>query len=121
VLAVSGNKVSARNATTGATIDLSSYGFSAQPQNGAPVEIGRRPEHFLIDGNGPSAGTFELPVAHAEKAGADATAFLTAGDQLLAVRVDPAVASTLKAGAPLKAGFRPDKLNVFDARTGLRM
>jgi multiple sugar transport system ATP-binding protein len=120
-LKVSGSSVAARHEPTGTTIDLSGYPFASRPQEGAEIAIGLRPEHFVLGDGANSAATFTLPLATAEKTGADATAFLTAGAQLLAVRVDPAVAARLAVGAPVKAGFRSEKLNVFDARSGRRM
>ena len=67
------------------------------------------------------AAVFDLPVRYSEKTGSDATAFLAAADQLLAVRIDPARIRNLQIGEPITASFPKDKLNVFDARTGRRL
>jgi multiple sugar transport system ATP-binding protein len=67
------------------------------------------------------AAIFELPVRYSERAGGDATAFLAAGDQLVAVRIDPAQMRALRIGEPVCASFPRDKLNVFDAATGRRL
>jgi multiple sugar transport system ATP-binding protein len=122
-LSVSEDKVSAVHAPTAVSVDLSAYAFAARPQNGAAVVLGLRPEHFAIgevNGARPAA-LFELPVLYSEKTGSDATAFLEAPDQLMAVRVDPARVNGMATGMPIAASFPEDKLNVFDARTGRRM
>ena len=46
---------------------------------------------------------------------------MTSNEDLLAARIDPALVSKLTLGAPLTLSFPREKLNVFDARTGLRM
>jgi multiple sugar transport system ATP-binding protein len=60
-------------------------------------------------------------VRYSERTGSDATAFLEAGEQLVAVRIDPTELARIRIGATLTASFPKDRLNVFDARTGLRM
>jgi multiple sugar transport system ATP-binding protein len=62
-----------------------------------------------------------LPVLSTEKTGSEATVFLTAKEQLMAARIDPSEVSKLKLGQTVSMSFPRDKLNVFDARTGLRM
>ena len=47
--------------------------------------------------------------------------FRSSKDDLLAARIDPGLVSKLTLGAPLTMSFPSSKLNVFDARTGLRM
>ncbi len=118
-----GGAVSARLDDTGTSIDLSGYQFAARPAEGARLSIGLRPEHFSVGGpNGVAhAAVFDLPIRHCEKAGSDATAYLEAGDQLVAMRIDPARARTLKAGDRLQASFPLDRINVFDAQTGRRL
>ena len=87
------------------------------------VAVGLRPEHFSIGDAGVErpAAVLELPLLYTEKTGSDATAFLTAEDQLLATRVDPSQVNKLTLGQPVKMSFPREKLNVFDARTGRRM
>jgi multiple sugar transport system ATP-binding protein len=122
-LKVVGAAITALHAPTSVAIDLSDYSFIRPPEDGVEAAIGLRPEHFLVgDGNEfKPAAVFELPLVHSEKAGGDATAFLAAADQLLAVRTDPSKVRDLHIGAPVKMSFPADKLNVFDARTGRRM
>ena len=88
---VAGDAVAAVHAPTGVRMDLSGYGFTGRPVAGMPVAIGLRPEHFAVgDADGMDrAAVFDLPVRYSERAGGDATAFLAAADQLVAVRIDP--------------------------------
>ena len=85
--------------------------------------LGLRPEHFSLgEANGSRpADVFNLPVRYSEKTGSDATAFLAVGDQLISVRIDPAMIKAVGTGNPVKVSFPRDKLNVFDARSGRRM
>jgi len=122
-LTVGGNAVTAVHAPTSVVLDLSDYPFSIRPEEGMAATIGLRPEHFRVgDGNGSRpAAIFDLPLVHSEKTGGDATAFLAAADQLLAVRTDPSKVRGLTAGTSMKMSFPRDKLNIFDARTERRM
>jgi multiple sugar transport system ATP-binding protein len=120
---VAGEAVSALHPPTGVRMDLGGYRFAARPAHGMPVAVGLRPEHFAL---GEAAGldhaaVFELPVRYGERAGGDATAFLEAPDQLVAVRIEPGHLAGLRIGAPVRASFPRDKLNVFDAGTGRRL
>ena len=122
-LVVAGERISAVHLPTSVALDLSGYRFVTRPENGMDVTVGLRPEHFSIgDGNGSTpAAVFDLPLRYSEKTGSDATAFLAAADQLLAVRIDPARINGMEVGKPVKMSFSRDKLNVFDARSGRRM
>ncbi len=120
-LAVADGKVTAVHEPTAVAVDLSRYPFTTRPVDGTGITIGLRPEHFG-DGNGSNpAAVFSLPLRYSEKTGSDATVFLEASDQLLAVRVDPARINGMQAGKPVITNFPSDKINVFDARTGSRM
>lgn len=121
-LKVAGTKITALHKVTKSEIDLSGYKFAEKPKDGADVVIGLRPEHFDVGAAGKNhVATFELPVQYTEKTGGDATAFLKAGDTLMAVRVDPEGVNEMSASKALKVSFIKDKLNVFDARSGRRM
>ena len=122
-LKVSGNSVQALHEPTGTRIDLSDYPFMSRPDDGLRASVGLRPENFITgNGNGSRpAAVFNLPLLYTEKTGSDATAFMTSKDDLLAARIDPGLVSKLTLGAPLTMSFPSSKLNVFDARTGLRM
>jgi len=120
---VSGNSINALHEPTGINIDLSDYPFMSRPEDGLRVSVGFRPENFMTgSGNGSRpAAVFNLPLLYTEKTGSDATAFMANKDELLAARIDPGLVSQLTLGAPLALSFPREKLNVFDARTGLRM
>jgi multiple sugar transport system ATP-binding protein len=120
---VSGDTVKAVHEPTSVTVDLSGYPFTTRPEQGAAVTIGLRPEHFAIgEPNGvATAAVFDLPLRYSEKTGSDATAFLEAPDQLVAVRADPGLINGFQVGKPVRTNFPTEKLNVFDARTGRRM
>jgi multiple sugar transport system ATP-binding protein len=109
---------------SGVTVDVSDYDFREPPSEGAEVTIGLRPEHFDTPGaavNGAAAGVFEVPVQYAERTGPDASAFFEFENELLALRVDPAIAAGLKPGQMVTVGFQKGKAHLFDARTGHRM
>jgi len=122
-LKVSGYSVQALHEPTGTRIDLSDYPFMSRPDDGLRASVGLRPENFITgNGNGSRpAAVFNLPLLYTEKTGSDATAFMTSKDDLLAARIDPGLVSKLTLGEPLALSFPREKLNVFDARTGLRM
>ncbi|HWJ73803.1 MAG TPA: ABC transporter ATP-binding protein [Kaistia sp.] len=122
-LETSGGRLVARHAPTAIEIDLSRHEFRSAPQAGAPVVVGLRPEHFDVNDASRDDGAIRLslPVRYSERTGSDATAFLEAGEQLLAVRIEPSLMSRLRIGDTMAASFPMDKLAVFDARSGLRM
>jgi multiple sugar transport system ATP-binding protein len=123
VAGANGAGVTALHEPTGTTIDLSRYPFAVKPDAGDAVVVGMRPEHFFAAENGApdAAAFFNLPVRTTERTGSDATAFLAAGEGLVAVRLEPARVAGLSAGARLRTAFPKDRLDVFDARTGRRM
>ena len=123
-LKVGGNTVTAVHLADRRLVStFPTIGSTTRPDDGRSVSIGLRPEHFTMgDGNGSRpAAVFDLPLRYTEKTGSDATAFLEAAEQLLAVRVDPSKVNGLTVGKSVKMSFPRDKLNVFDARTGHRM
>ncbi|HHY50046.1 MAG TPA: ATP-binding cassette domain-containing protein, partial [Alphaproteobacteria bacterium] len=107
----------------GLTLDLAQYGFETRPEDGQPIIVGLRPEHFggLGEGVADKAATFELPVQYTEKTGGDATGYLRLGEDLLAVRIDPERIGQLRQGDAVKVEFPQGKLHLFDAQTGLRL
>jgi multiple sugar transport system ATP-binding protein len=118
-----GNGIGAVHEPTGARIDLSRYAFASLPDDRQPVLVGLRPEHFSVgpaNGHTPAA-TFDLPIRHSEKTGNEGTAFLAAGDGLLAVRVDHANFGLLRKGATVRAHIGGERLSVFDPATSRRL
>ncbi len=107
----------------GVVVDLSGYEFTRKPEQDQQIVIGMRPEHFGKPGTPrpDDAARFSLPVRYTEKTGADATAFLEIPSGLMAISIDPETVRTIVPGSTLDIGFPLQKLNIFDARSGLRM
>ncbi|NDV00514.1 ABC transporter ATP-binding protein [Pseudoroseicyclus tamaricis] len=108
---------------TGERIVLDDYAFARAPEEGAPVVIGLRPEHFGAPNApiGDAAGRFELPLQHTERTGSDATGYLHWGDGLLSHRVEPGDAARLRPGEKISVAFPRGKANLFDAASGERL
>jgi multiple sugar transport system ATP-binding protein len=107
----------------GQQIDLGDYAFSRTPQEGAEVIVGMRPEYFGAP-DGPArdaAAVFDLPVAHTERTGSDATGYLRWDDSLLALRLEPGHAARLAPGQTVRVAFPKGKANLFDAASGTRL
>ena len=64
---------------------------------------------------------FDLPVAHTERTGSDATGYLRWDESLLALRVEPGQAARLQSGQTVRVAFPKGKANLFDATTGERL
>ncbi|POR55585.1 ABC transporter ATP-binding protein [Bosea psychrotolerans] len=97
----------------GIAIPLNGYAFEASPQDGAPVELGIRPEHVEAGGGVPAK------IEMVEPMGSDQLAWLRVGGHPLSMRL-PAEACTV-AGAAMQLRLPADKLNLFDAATGRRL
>jgi multiple sugar transport system ATP-binding protein len=104
-------------------LDLENYDFTHKPEDGRPIVVGLRPEHFGDTGEAlpNAAATFALPVQYTERTGGDATAYLDLDGQLLAVRVDPERVGALGQGDAVEVAFPQSKLHVFDAQSGRRL
>ncbi len=94
-------------------IPLNGYAFEAPPQDGAPVELGIRPEHVEAGGGVPAK------IEMVEPMGSDQLAWLRVGGHPLSMRL-PAEACTV-AGEAMQLRLPADKLNLFDAATGRRL
>ncbi|EAR49730.1 hypothetical protein OG2516_15954 [Oceanicola granulosus HTCC2516] len=107
----------------GQTIALDDYRFRATPEEGRPIVVGMRPEHFAPPGAplDAAAATLDLPLQHTERTGSDATGYLKFDDGLLALRVEPGHAARLRAGETVRVGFPRGKANLFDAASGERL
>jgi multiple sugar transport system ATP-binding protein len=99
--------------TEGIVIPLNGYAFEGPPQDGAPVELGIRPEH--VESGGEVPATIEM----VEPMGSDQLAWLRVGGHPLSMRL-PAEACTA-AGEAMQLRLPADKLNLFDAATGRRL
>jgi multiple sugar transport system ATP-binding protein len=107
----------------GQAIVLDDYAFAQAPQDGAEIVVGMRPEYFgapdaPVSG---SAAIFDLPVAHTERTGSDATGYLRFDEGLLSLRVEPGQAARLAGGRKVRVAFPRGKANLFDAATGGRL
>jgi multiple sugar transport system ATP-binding protein len=107
----------------GIELDLGRYGFETKPENGQPIVVGLRPEHFGEPGEtlADATATFDLPVQYTEKTGSDATGYLKFGDGLMAVRMNPERIGSMRQGDAVKVGFPQGKVHVFDAQSGRRL
>jgi multiple sugar transport system ATP-binding protein len=107
----------------GVRLNLDRYRFERHPDEGMPIVVGLRPEHFGGVGEQVSdaAGTFDFPVQYTERTGSDGTAYLDFASQLLAVRVDPEHIGRFGQGDRINVAFPQSKLHVFDAGSGSRL
>jgi multiple sugar transport system ATP-binding protein len=107
----------------GMRLDLADYPFKQKPEDGAPIVLGLRPEHFGQPGEvlSDAACIVTLPVQYTERTGSDATAYLKHGDSLIAVRVEPGRTASLEQGEAVSVPFARGKANVFDANSGRRL
>ena len=113
-----GAGISAVHAPTGVRMDLSGYRFASEPNDGDPVVVGLRPEHFTVGYQGlKNAGArFSLPVRYTEKTGSDITAFVDSSDgELIAVCFDNKHHHVPKMGEVVDIHFPKDRFDVFDA------
>jgi len=89
----------------------------ASAQDGQPVTLGVRPEHFLPGGAG--VGTAPLLVDVVEPTGADTYIYgQLAGAQVCAVFDDQ---YSFRPGETVGLGVRPDRIHLFDGGTGKRL
>jgi len=84
------------------------------PGRGAGLTLGVRPEHLALVSSGGMAAT----VASSEYHGADTILTVRVGEESLLVRAPGQVVHA--AGTPVRLGWKPESLHVFDAETGLR-
>jgi multiple sugar transport system ATP-binding protein len=95
------------------SIALEGYAFDAQPQDGTPIDLGIRPEHFTMDGGLPA--TVEM----IEPMGSDQLAWLRLGEHAIAMRL-PAEAH-MSLGQLISLQMPPGRLNLFHAGSGQRL
>jgi multiple sugar transport system ATP-binding protein len=97
----------------GLSIPLDGYAFDGRPQEGASIELGIRPEHVVAGGDLPA--TVEM----VEPMGSDQLAWLRLGSHALSMRL-PAEAQ-IAVTQSISLRLPPDRLNLFDARSGCRL
>jgi len=101
----------------GIRVPLSNYRWLNGTPNGQEVELGLRPEHIAIGGNLPNRHEAEVELV--EPMGAETIVWCRLAGQTLSVRVEGE--SAIAAGARLPVGFPIERVNLFDAKTGLRL
>ncbi|TCL71041.1 ATP-binding cassette domain-containing protein [Rhizobium sp. BK251] len=109
-----------------ARFDLSSYGWSETPGDGARVTLGFRPESISVEPGEAGArgqGTaLTLPLQMVERSGAESTAFLTfSPKETIAVRSDPGVMGRLNGSQTPTVHVPAGVLNLFNRETGRRL
>jgi len=100
----------------GVNLDLRDYPWA----NGLPqgeVEVGFRPEHISIANGHPN--TIDAEVDLVEPMGAETIVWCKVAGQTLAVRVEGE--SSIRAGHRIPLAIPAERVNVFDAKTGLRL
>ncbi len=95
-------------------LPLDGYAFAAPAVDGHAVELGVRPEHIQQATAGLAAH-----VELVEPMGSDQLAWTRLGGAPVSLRL-PAE-SPVKAGDPISVAIAADKVNIFDARTGVRL
>jgi multiple sugar transport system ATP-binding protein len=100
-------------AATGISIPLDGYAFAVRPEEGAPIELGIRPEHVEAGGDLPAQ------IEMVEPMGSDQLAWLRLGGHALSMRL-PAEAAMV-AGGSIRLRLPADKLNLFDGASGRRL
>ena len=122
-VSVNGNNIAAHHAASDTNIDLSAYPFRKPPADGTQVYVGMRPEHFLVgaDAKGKNVIHFEMPFEYSEKTGSDGSAYVSSGDEQIAIRVEPDLVRELVPGKVIKVAFPSSRLSVFDAASERRI
>lgn len=95
---------------------LNGYDFSGNVHAGAPARLGIRPEHIRID---PQDGEHDALVELVEPMGAETVIWCKAVGQTLGLRLEGDVA--MASQEQLRISFPGDRLNLFDAESGLRL
>ena len=93
------------------------YKFAQAPADGAPVELGIRPEHVILAPDASDAQ--EVSVEMSEPMGSDLLAWTRLGDLPLSIRL-PAE-TRLTPGDRLRILLPEHRLNLFDAASGARL
>jgi multiple sugar transport system ATP-binding protein len=123
ILGADAGALNARDHRNGISVDLSGYRFKQTPRAGAEIRVGFRAEHFQpADGaSSEPALRLELPMQFVEKVGSDVVAFLSLPQQTVAARLDQHYLNRFRGAPAIPVRLPLSTLNVFDARSGLRM
>jgi multiple sugar transport system ATP-binding protein len=96
---------------------LSGYEFHEQPQPGQPIILGIRPEHVHIRSNG--GVTHPANADLIEPMGAETIVWTKIAGEPFSVRVEGD--APVQSGEGLELGFPANRLNLFDAESGVRL
>ena len=99
-------------------LPLDGYQFRRQPEAGAPVTLGVRPEHLAPEGDGPCC-LDGLAVELVEPMGADSLVWC--GDGRLSLGVRMPGERPIALGTRLPLGLSPQQLSLFADRGGARL
>lgn len=99
-----------------ATQPLTGYTFSGNGPSEGPVRMGIRPEHIVIDNAG---GSFDAKVDLVEPMGAETIVWCDIVGKTMSLRLEGDVA--LESKQDLRVSFPPDRLNLFDPTSGVRL
>ena len=107
----------------GTRIDLTAYPFASNPEDGAEIAVGMRPEHFILDhvDGQPGHTWFDLAVRMVERTGSDALISLNFANDQLFVRAEPDRAAKTRPGETVPVQYPTAKLNLFDVQSGRRL
>jgi multiple sugar transport system ATP-binding protein len=95
------------------SIQLNGYAFDTRPQDGAPIELGIRPEHIE------RGGDLDAVIEIVEPMGSDQLAWLRLGGQSLSMRLPADTHAAI--GEQFTLHLPADKVNLFDAASGRRL
>jgi multiple sugar transport system ATP-binding protein len=101
----------------GMRLPLNGYPWKNGSLPGGEVEVGVRPEHIVVSGE--QGHRIEGDVELVEPMGAETILWCRVGGQPLSVRVEGD--SAIRAGAKVPLAFPIERVNVFDAKSGLRL
>jgi multiple sugar transport system ATP-binding protein len=96
---------------------LSGYEFRGKPAAGQPVVLGIRPEHVTVSGNG--AAVHQASADIIEPMGAEMLVWTTIAGEPFSIRLDGD--APIAIGQTMPVAFPGDRLNLFDAETGVRL
>ncbi len=98
------------------TQPLNGYAFAGNVRSGTPAKLGIRPEHVRID---PDQGMYDADVELVEPMGAETVVWCNAVGHTISLRLEGDVA--LEGQKRLRISFPGERLNLFDAASGVRL
>jgi multiple sugar transport system ATP-binding protein len=96
---------------------LSGYDFGGDPKPDQPVVLGIRPEHVNLKPNGGMVHTATADLI--EPMGAETLVWTRVAGEPFSVRLEGE--ASIERGDDMRLGFPADRLNLFDAQSGVRL